>query len=380
VRGARGWVLAGTVAILIAAAAYIGQPSPDSPQHSSNSDAANGTSAVRLFAAAMGHPVTQIAGTFSAPAPSGLMFVFTPASYSPDEAAQTLQWVRSGGILVYASETGDPELDGALGVTRIAGYVPSSGELGNPVVDGVGRVAGAGFVTALDTSADQVPILRTGGGFVTGYLQTLGAGSVIVLSDPLVLCNGYLDKLDNGRLAADLLATVKAGATVGFDEYHHGLVLSDVRLQPWVTTPWGAALIWLLVAVFVGLILRGRPFGPLIPRPPEAARSDVEWSVAVGQMLRRSGARSATLGLLTAATERSVADRTGLPLQPRERFWNALWMRAPLLAAELASAEVELNNSAGSDRDLVEAAQRLHHIAYPVNESRRGHDATRESR
>ena len=379
-RAARGWLLAGAVAILIAAAAYIGQPGSDSPEHSSSSDAANGTSAARLFAEAMGHPVDQIAGSFNPPVTTGLMFVFTPRPYTTDEAAQTLDWVRLGGTLIYASETGDPELDSALGVVRINDSVAGDSQVGNPVIGGVNQVTGAGSVIPLDTSAGQVPILRAKSGLVTAYLQPVGSGKVVVLADPLVLCNGYLDKLDNGRLLSDLLGIATPGAPVAFDEYHHGLALSSIGFQAWVTTPWGAALLWLLVAIFAGLILRGRTFGPLLPRPAEIARSDIEWSVAVGQMLRRSGAGSLTLGLLTTATERSVAERTGLPMQPRERFWNALWMRAPELAAELASAEVELNRSAASESELISAAQRLHHIAYPVSEEQGGRRATRESR
>jgi len=50
VKGARGWAIAGLVSITIAAAAYLVQPHQDSPEHSSNSDAGNGTSAARLFA------------------------------------------------------------------------------------------------------------------------------------------------------------------------------------------------------------------------------------------------------------------------------------------------------------------------------------------
>src|SRR6202011_4947659 len=132
----------------------------------------------------------------------------------------------------------------------------------------------------------------------------------------LVLCNGNLDKQDNGRLLADLLGIAGPNAAVVFDEYHHGVILSDFSPQAWLTTPWGAALLWLLVAVFAGLLLRGRSFGPLIPRPPEVARADAEWAVAVGQLLRRSGARAVTLGLLASATEREVAAQTGIPLQP----------------------------------------------------------------
>ena len=111
---------------------------------------------------------------------------------------------------------------------------------------------------------------------------------------------------------------------------------------------------WLLVAVFVGLFLRGRSFGPLMPRQVEAARADAEWAVAVGELLRRSGARAVTLGVLATASERAVAARTGLPWKPRERFWNALWIRAP----ELASALAEASGYLAANATLTEANNR----------------------
>jgi len=372
-KGARGWVIAGAAAIAIAALAYLVQPHQDSPEHSSNSAAANGASAALLFAQAMGHPADQVSGSFATPTTPGMMFVFTPTSpYTSDEAERTLLWVRSGGVLVYASEQGDPELDRAFGVRRLGGLTAGDLQLGNPVVPGVTNVAGGTTVMPLDPVADQVPFIRTPEGFATGYMQRVSAGTVVVLADPLVLCNGYLDKQDNGRLLSDLLGLVGPNTSVLFDEYHHGVILSDFAPQAWLATPWGAALLWLLVVVFVGLLLRGRSFGPLIPRPLESARTDVEWAVAVGELLRRSSARAVTLGLLAVATERAVAARTGIPLLPRERFWNALWVRAPALAADLAEAENALNASAATESDLLKAAQRLHQIAHPVAMEQRG--------
>jgi hypothetical protein len=372
-KGARGWIIAGLVSVAIAAAAYFVQPHQDSPEHSSNSDAANGTSAARLFAESMGHPTDQISGNFAPPAAFGLMFVFTPTSpYTFDEAERTRLWVRSGGVLVYASEQGDPELDRAFGVTRLGGFTRGDLLQANPIVPGVTSVAGGTLVMPLDPAADQVPFLRASDGLVVGYLQKISSGTIVVLADPLVLCNGYLDKKDNGRLLADLLGLSNPSAPVLFDEYHHGVILSDFAPQAWVTTPWGAGLLWLLVAVFVGLVLRGRSFGPRIRRPAEALRTDIEWAVAVGQLLRRSGARAVTLGLLAVATERAVATRTGIPLQPRERFWNALWVRVPGLAAELAEAENALHDAAATEPDLLKAAQRLHRIAHPAATGVRG--------
>jgi hypothetical protein len=371
-KGARVWVIAALVSIAIAAAVSVFQAPQDSPEHSSNSDAANGASAARLFAQAMGHPTDQIAGTFALPPHGGgAMFVFSPTSpYTSDEADRTRLWVQSGGVLIYASEHGDTELDRALGVRRLGSYAFNDKETGNPVVPGVTSVAGAGRVMPLYVAPGQVPFLRTQNGAALGYIQPIEGGVVVVLADPLVLCNGYLDKQDNGRLLADLLAVGGSSSTVVFDEYHHGVILSDFAPQAWLMTPWGVGLLWLLVAVFAGLLLRGRSFGPLIQRPAEAARADVEWAVAVGQLLRRSSARALTLGLLASATERAVSVQTGIPLQPRERFWNALWVRVPQLAAELAEAESVIYTSAAGEADLLKAAQRLHEIARPVPPAR----------
>jgi hypothetical protein len=367
-RQARGWIALAAVALLITGAAYLLQPASDSPSHSTDSDAANGASAVLLFAQAMGHPTDQIIGNFILPAQStGVMFVFTPTSqYTADEAERTRQWVSSGGTLVYASELGDPELDRALGITRF--NTTTSGQVysGLPVMAGVNTVYGNANVVPLLPAADQVTFLRTPDGLAAAFLQHVGSGMVYVLADPLVLCNGLLEQVDNGRLLANILATPDPNAPVWFDEYHHGLAVSDFAPQSWVTTPWGAGLLWLLVAVFLGLLLRGRRFGPLAARPAEVVRSDAEWSVAVGELLRRSSARSVTLGLLASATERAVAMRTGLPLQPRERFWQALWVRAPETAAELAEVENSLYTSTGREPDVLSAARKLHRIAHPA--------------
>ena len=366
-KGARGWVLLAAVAIVIAAAAYLLQPKQDSPEHSSNSDAANGSSAALLYAQVMGHPSSQITGSFVLPSVGSMVIVFTPTSpYTAGEADRARSWVGRGGILVYASERGDAELDRALGVSRYGAPVDGGVYKSTPVFAGVDRVAGgAAGVVPMDPSADQVTFLRTAQGFSVGFMKKFGLGYAVVLADPLVLCNGYLEKLNNGRLLADLLGLLSPGAQVAFDEYHHGLTASDFAPQAWLLTPWGAALLWLLVAVFFGLLLRGRRFGPLVGRPAEVARSDAEWSVAVGELLRRSGARAVTLGVLATATERAVAARTGLPLQPRERFWNALWVRAPEVAGELAHLESTLHAASADEHELLKAARRLHEIAHP---------------
>jgi hypothetical protein len=369
----RGWIAPGVIGLAIVAAIVIGQQKPDSPEHSTNSDAANGASAVMLYASAMGHPTHQVTGSFAIPETGSMLFVFTPTSaYTFDEANATASWVHDGGVLVYASEQGDGELDTALSVNRFARPVSSdTADASGPFLDGVRTVAGGTDAQPFGLGARQVALLRSGG-LPIAYLERFGRGVVIALADPLELCNGYLERADNGRFLADLLGLVPAGAPVAFDEYHHGLTAADLTPAAWILTPWGAALLWLIVAIFFGLFLRGRRFGPLVPRPAEASRLEAEWAVAVGELLRRAGARAVTLGVLARASERAVAAQTGLPVEPRERFWQSLWQRAPDIASRLDGAERALFGSERSEKDLLAAAQRLHGIAYPVSEERRG--------
>jgi uncharacterized protein DUF4350 len=371
-RGARAWVLGAVLLVALVAVVFATQQNGSSPDHNSNSDNADGTSALRLFAQAMGHPTDQVEGRFSPPLPQDMMFVFTPTNpFTHDEAATTLSWLRGGGVLVYAGESGDPELDGALGVRRANALVTSStATASGPLFGGVNQVRGGPLAIPFELTSNQVAVLRAGP-YALAYLERIGSGTAVVLADPLELANGYLDKASNGRFAADLLALVPAGARVTFDEYHHGLVAADFAPQAWVLTPWGASLLWLMVAVFAGLLLRGRRFGPLVPREAEALRAEAEWAVAVGGLLRRSGARAVTLGVLATASEREVASHMGLSPQPRERFWHALWQRAPEVAQELDSAERALYGSSSSEKDLLSAAQRLHRVAYPVSERQR---------
>lgn len=371
-RNARGWVAAAVGAIVVAAAIYVIQPHDDSPEHSTNSDAANGASAALLFSDAMGHHGSQMTESFDTPDYFSVLFVFTPTSpYTASEADALRVWVSGGGTLIYASELGDPELDRAFDVARFQAFEGGGTYKGTPAATAVTTVTGGRSVVPLEPSPSQVAILRTPDRFVAGYVERIGFGRVVVLADPLVFCNAYLDKTDNAALLAAVLDSAGSSSAVTFDEYHHGLTVSDFAPQAWLTTPWGAALLWLLVAVFAGLLLRGRRFGPLVPRPAEVARSDAEWAVAVGQLLRRSSARGVTLGLLAQATERAVASYNGLPLQPRERFWNALWVRAPDLARELAQVEDSLPSSASSERDVLNAARKLHAIAHPIAEKER---------
>jgi hypothetical protein len=279
------------------------------------------------------------------------------------EASRAADYVRGGGVLVYAAEQGDPQLDLTLRVVRQREIASGEAAGSGPVLAGVGTVVGAATVQPLAPGPDQVMLLRSSSGQPVAFEQLLGRGRVVVLADPLPLCNGHLDQADNWRLAAALVSLAPAGARVAFDEYHHGPVGMESPLTGWLSTAWGAALAWAVLVVFAGLLLRGRAFGPRLELPGSGHRSTAEHVAAVGGLLERSRAVSATGQLLLAAARRALAARHGLAVGPGADFHRALGQRSPADAVALERAEGELER--GGEAALLAGARRLHDLAYP---------------
>ncbi|TMF59505.1 MAG: DUF4350 domain-containing protein [Chloroflexi bacterium] len=367
----RGWIVLGVLGALVLVLVLLRGSSTkgQSPNHASTSDAVDGTSALRAYADALGYQSGSVEGTFSLPTAAGLLFVFTPSNgFSADQVAQLNSWMQSGGVVVYAAEAGDPQLDTQFGLRRSRTGVPARAHAAAPIFGGVEAVGGADTARAFKPAATQVPLLRNDAGEVLGVRQAVSQGQLIALTDPLILCNGYLGKPDNGRFAADLMAMTPAGGRVWFDEFHHGAAASASPETAWMTTPWGFALLLAVIITFAGLAMRGRAFGPAIPMRARDDRSTAEYAVAVGSLLHRTGARRVTLEALLSATRRAVAQRVGLGADvPSDRLNATIAQRAPAAAAELSRAERELELATVGEAEVLEMARRLHDLAYPLS-------------
>ncbi len=369
----RGWIALAVMVLLVFVLVLLRGTGTQgrSPDHASTSDAADGTSALRAYADALGHSSGSVEGDFALSPSSGLLFVFTPTTgFSSGEVQQLNSWMQSGGVLVYAAEDGDPQLDAQFGLRRSPTAVPAKAHAAAPILGGVDTVAGADGARAFRPTTSQVPLLRNEAGDVLAVRQDVGHGQLVALTDPLILCNGFLGTPDNGRFAADLIAMTPSGGRVWFDEFHHGAAATASPETAWMTTPWGIALLSVVVIVFVGLALRGRAFGPRIPLRAREDRSTAEYAVAVGSLLHRTGARRVTLEALLSASRRAVAQRIGLGGDvPSDRLNATIEQRAPAAAAELARAERELEWASTSEAEVLEMARRLHDLAYPLSAS-----------
>jgi hypothetical protein len=377
----RSWALLAALGVLIAALVFIeGPQKPDgSPDHRSTSDAADGTSALWFYSRALGHASERVEGSFDLPA-GGLLFVFSPdigSSYTSEETSRVLKWVDDGGVLVYAAEAGDSQLNTALNLARTSRPTVSTGTPAAPILAGVTHVTGGEFMRPFHLEADQAAWIRSPDNNAMVLSIRHGKGRVIALADPVVLVNDHIQRDDNGRLAADLIDLAEPGSKVLFDEYHHGAV-DQPAASPidFLLTRWGAALGLAILVFVVGVLLRSRSFGPRLVLTPAAGRSSAEYASAVGALLRRSRARAVTLEVLDGAARRALAERVGLGGQPAaEAFTRVLQQRAPALAQELANAESGLQAGAQSEQSLLLAARLLHRLSYPLQQSQ---EATRQ--
>jgi hypothetical protein len=382
----RGWIVLAGVVLVLGIILNVRATAPaSSPEHSSTADSRDGASAIRLLAEALGHPTSAIEGQYTLPelpgsspqgvVRTGLLFVFSPTRFfSGEDAASTKRWIEQGGVLVYATEQGDASLAPQLGIGYTFSQVDGDARGDPMVLDGVRDVVGAQLAYGVTPKPHQVPILRNPKGEVLGAIEKFGSGRVVILTNPLELCNYYLNQKDNWRLAADLLGLVPTTAPVYFDEYHHGAGSGAGNSTYWLTTPWGAALAWVVLALFTGLALRGRAFGPHRSLTPERGRSTAEYAVAVGHLLRRSGGRRLVLDVLLAASRRVAAERVGVGRRGfasrSTSFDDLLARRAPDAGAELSRAKSEIDSAAQSEAGLLGLARRLHRVAYPIAETR----------
>lgn len=327
-----------------------------------------GVSALRSLAEANGHHANLINDSFRVPDRPGVLFVVEPTSpFSDAEAGELVRWMTGGGVVVYASTGADPVLETALGIARSsqAAAFEVRATPGTPLLAGVGSVQMQSADPLASPTGSQVAILRSRSGDVVGVAAPFGRGHLFALAGSGPLTNGDLANADNGVLAADLVAAAGGSAEVSFDDFHHGGGGGGNGSLSWMGTPWGLAILLVVLVAFFLLLLRGRVFGPRIPLRAAADPSSAEFTSAVGAMLRRARARQQTVSRLLAATRSALALQAGIRAGgDPEHLEAALRQRSPALADELSAATARAA-AVRDEKSLAEAAANLHRLARP---------------
>lgn len=229
---------------------------------------------IPAFDVSFGNEVVEVShrsfADFELEAATSALVVIGP---DQDVTAAERRWlssfVRDGGLLVVADDfgTGNQFLEAAGAGTRfvttpmrdlaftknpdfvvVASFVPSPLTAGvdEAVLDYPGSlVAGPGAAVLSQTSASSwQDVFRDGrlrgseqvGPFPWLVVETVGAGTLIIMSDPSIMINGMRDLADNGVLLANLEAilTARPGGVL-IDESHRAYAdpvhLSGARLE-----------------------------------------------------------------------------------------------------------------------------------------------------
>jgi hypothetical protein len=122
-----------------------------------------------------------------------------------------------------------------------------------------------------------------------------GRGYIYLSVSAHPFTNAGLREPESAALVLNLLSRVPRGATILFDEFHHGFTtqvaaaqpsLREIALSHW----WGWAALYTVAVVGLYLVLTGRRFGQPIPLQRDVARrSSAEYVQSMADLLRRSG-------------------------------------------------------------------------------------------
>ena len=330
------------VLVLMALAMLFGSSDTQRQQGTSYDASSKGLRAAYLFLEDLGYPVAR-----SRRATGGsVRFVLFPKS-GQKEAEIVDEWVRRGGILVLADDTG--EYAEKMGVhLKIRSLEIDADQLSASGPAGVSKLAPGKLEAVWPGQMGRVWAAVEEDSALTVYER--GRGQLWLVNRPELFDNKHLRQADNAILLSRLADEVleKRGGDLNFDEFVHGLRdrpdVVELLLRPptlWIT---------ILGFMFVGLIVWhfAPRFGKFQPEARPRRRSKEEFLDAMASLLERKGDSGAAYAVVRDDILRSVEAELGLPngIPVEQLVATAISYRGKQIESTLKPLETVLRSGA----------------------------------
>lgn len=369
-------LIIGLFGVLIAFTVYgpgSNQPETQGEPGSANSAGEDGALGLQRWLQALGYNTINFQYTdWRIPNDAAALFILAPTEVpiTTEQADEVLRWVRNGGTLVLVQRTPsqgfnrNPLLeklqanaiiqDNTEPVAQARAAQPL---LSDPPV--VSVPVNSKLVLEIER-ADYVPLLSTKLGPTLVGLQE-GSGYVYLASALYPFTNTGIREPGSAPLILNLLARIPRGATILFDEYHHGYNTPPTIRRVALRQGWGWAVVYSVLVVGLYIVLTGRRFGRAVPlRSDVARRSSAEYVQSLALLLRRARKQDFITAHYHQQLKRRLAKPYGfVPPQDDEAFVAELERYRGVSeeqAAQLRAVLSQLRRPAG-DEQLVQAVR-----------------------
>ena len=366
-------------AILVVMAILQSRPQTVEP-YDPGDTSSTGLRALVLWLEALGHPITISVPRSGLPSGPGLLWIHPAAqlnsdAYSEADVALTYEYVRRGGTLVLVgpadSYTPLAQRFGVEQIQDLSGIIANVRQV-QPLLPDLPATLESVYTTrALSFGNERavIPLLAHVNGDPVVAIQLIGDGVVWHLAEDFALTNLNLRNEQIAMLLPAILRTVPANAPVIFSTHHlvryhpsENELATISTLQDWLyTTPFGQALLVIMLVLFVFLLLQGRRLGPPLPAlTATRAREAAEYVTALAGLQRRTRQPRVVAAHYRQRLKSAIGKLAQLPADLPDAEWLAQLRRAEVLTpAQLAQVEELLSGyaQADDDADLIRLVQ-----------------------
>jgi len=300
------------ICLYIAAALVLQNIFTSHPPYSSKNSGSAGTKAFYILSGELGYQTRRLENSLPGIEDRGLMVVIDRTFLTGERTAgnELTNWVRAGGNLLLFTKNAT-SLTESFGIT-----------IADKDFKGIAKVRGstftknvhqlnfdAGRFVNVENSKSEVIAEGTEGPVSLTF--PFGQGRVVVISDPSLITNSKIQKLDHIILLLNILRVIEPG-TIWFDET--GGIISGASEKGFhLNRNHITAAVQLGAAVLLLFIYWGKRFGRPIPLPNDSKGVSGQYINTMANIFRQAKARDIALDNIYAAFWHNLSKFLGVP-------------------------------------------------------------------